>query len=366
MNDYMKQRIILGTHTSNQEQNYLMVAEVTLPLLETELDIRKYDSSNLQQGGFGSTSVDIIQTINHDGEINSAKYMPQNPNIIATKTISGPVYVFDITKHPNTPSTQDTTCKPNLKLMGNQKEGYGLSWSPLVQGRIASAGGDGIINIWEIEEFDKPELQPTNTINVHLEPNDQQGVDSVCFHYFNKDILGAACDDRHFRIYDLRDPLKPAKEIEAHQAEINDFNFSPHNDMLFATAGSDKVVKLWDLRNPKIPLHELQSHTDEVFHAQFSPHNEAIIATAGADRRVMVWDLSRIGMKQSAEDAEDGPPELLFIHGGHTSKVSDISWNPIEDWMLASVAEDNILQVWQIAQSIYFSEVEDADAMQIN
>ena len=48
---------------------------------------------------------------------------------------------------------------------------------------------------------------------------------------------------------------------------------------------------------------------------------------------------------QAPEDAEDGPPELLFIHGGHTSKVSDFAWNPSDDWVIASVAEDNILQV---------------------
>lgn len=48
---------------------------------------------------------------------------------------------------------------------------------------------------------------------------------------------------------------------------------------------------------------------------------------------------------QSPEDAEDGPPELLFIHGGHTSKISDFAWNATDDWVVASVAEDNILQV---------------------
>lgn len=46
-----------------------------------------------------------------------------------------------------------------------------------------------------------------------------------------------------------------------------------------------------------------------------------------------------------SEDTADGPPELLFIHGGHTAKVSDFSWSPNEDWVLSSVAEDNILQV---------------------
>ena len=49
---------------------------------------------------------------------------------------------------------------------------------------------------------------------------------------------------------------------------------------------------------------------------------------------------------KSPEDQEDGPPELLFIHGGHTSKISDFSWNLNDDWVVASVAEDNILQVW--------------------
>ena len=33
------------------------------------------------------------------------------------------------------------------------------------------------------------------------------------------------------------------------------------------------------------------------------------------------------------------------MHGGHTSKISDFSWNRNDDWVIASVAEDNILQV---------------------
>ena len=103
-----------------------------------------------------------------------------------------------------------------------------------------------------------------------------------------------------------------------------------------------------------------------------------VLASSGADRRVNIWDMSRIGQEQSAEDAEDGPPELLvsvpacalrafgsgrdclcgpracvraqFVHGGHTSRISDFSWSSNEDWMVASVAEDNILQIWQLVR----------------
>ena len=58
-----------------------------------------------------------------------------------------------------------------------------------------------------------------------------------------------------------------------------------------------------------------------------------------------MWDMSKIGEEQSPEDAEDGPPELLFIHGGHTSKIPDFSWNPNIPWYICSTSEDNVLQV---------------------
>ena len=56
-------------------------------------------------GGFGSVSgkIEIEIKINHEGEVNRARYMPQNPCVIATKTPSSDVLVFDYTKHPSRP-----------------------------------------------------------------------------------------------------------------------------------------------------------------------------------------------------------------------------------------------------------------------
>ena len=71
---------------------------------------------------------------------------------------------------------------------------------------------------------------------------------------------------------------------------------------------------------------------------------------------VLHWNWSnRIGEEQLEIelDADDGPPELLFSHGGHKAKISDFSWNKNEPWVISSVAEDNTLQVWQLAESIY-------------
>lgn len=38
---------------------------------------------------------------------------------------------------------------------------------------------------------------------------------------------------------------------------------------------------------------------------------------------------------------------------------SDFSWNNNDDWVVASVSEDNILQVWQMAENIYNEEDDD-------
>lgn len=64
----------------------------------------------------------MVQQINHAGEVNRARYMPQNPFMIATKTVSAEVYVFDYTKHPSKPAT-DGECCPDLHLLGHKTEG---------------------------------------------------------------------------------------------------------------------------------------------------------------------------------------------------------------------------------------------------
>lgn len=53
-------------------------------------------------------------------------------------------------------------------------------------------------------------------------------------------------------------------------------------------------------------------------------------------------------------DADSARAPVSFsFSAGHTSKVSDFGWNANDEFVVASVAEDNILQVWQMAENIY-------------
>ncbi|KAM9959718.1 hypothetical protein ACTFIW_005702 [Dictyostelium discoideum] len=356
---YSIEKVILGTHTSDEEQNYLMVAKVHLPVDEASIESLKYDDTKGEVGGIGNVSekIEIIQKINHEGEVNRARVMPQNHSIIATKTVSSEVYIFDTTKHPLEP-TPDGKCSPNLKLTGHKKEGYGISWNPRKEGHLLSCSDDQSICMWDISAASKSDstLDALNIYNGHTSI-----VEDVAWHYIHDTFFGSVGDDKKLMIWDTRTGTKPIHVVEAHNSEVNCLSFNPFCEFLVATGSTDKTVALWDMRNLGNRLHSLISHTDEVFQVQFSPHNETVLASCGSDRRVNVWDLSRIGEEQNNEDAADGPPELLFIHGGHTSKISDFSWNPNDPWSIASVAEDNILQIWQMAENIYNDREDDLE-----
>ena len=49
----------------------------------------------------------------------------------------------------------------------------------------------------------------------------------------------------------------------------------------------------------------------------------------------------------------------IFMHGGHTNRIADFSWNPNDPWVLASAAEDNLIQVWKVADAIVGKDDQD-------
>ena len=267
---------------------------------------------------------------------------------IATKAPQPTVFVFDYSKHPSSPA--DTLCRPQHRCLGHTAQGYGLAWSPLTAGRLLSGSDDATVCMWDLAEAGL-EVQALQIKRGHTSV-----VEDVAWSHHHSHVFGSVGDDMQLLICDARDSTGgPSKKVaKAHENDINCVSFNPLNEFLLATGSTDSTVGLWDLRNLTQKVHSFEGHKSGVYQLDWAPFSETILASCSSDRRVHVWDLSRIGEEQSPEDAEDGPPELLFIHGGHTAKVSDFSWNRNEEWVAASVSEDNILQIWQMVSPVSF------------
>ncbi|TDZ33519.1 Histone acetyltransferase type B subunit 2 [Colletotrichum spinosum] len=354
--NYRIHRLLLGTHTNLGMPNHLQIAEVKIPK-STAPNQADYNEETGEIGGYGKSSsgaapameFNVVQKIDHPGEINKARYQPQNPDIIASLCVDGRVLIFDRTKHSLTPTGK---VNAQIELIGHKQEGFGLSWNPHEQGCLASGSEDTIVCLWDLKTLQSGSntLKPSRRYTHH-----SQVVNDVQYHPIAKSFIGTVSDDLTMQILDVRQSDTSRAAVVAkrgHLDAINALAFNPTSEVLVATASADKTLGIWDLRNVKEKVHTLEGHNDAVTSLSWHPQEAGVLGSGSYDRRVIFWDLSRVGEEQMPDDQEDGPPELLFMHGGHTNHLADFSWNPNEPWLVCSAAEDNLLQIWKVADSI--------------
>lgn len=321
-NGTTSQRILISTHTSKKDDEFLKILSVTVP----DNIFKEEDSYDVK--------INVDQQIYLEDDVNRARMNPEMCNVIAAHSDSPDIHIFDYTKH----LSDEHEFKPDLILKGHEKGGYGLSWNPKKKNKLSSSGEDGLVCVFDIEKNSCEKMVGHESV-----------VGDCCYSYFDQNKIYSCGDDKNVLIWDTR--TKQSKKIEkAHNAEIYSLCCSPLEEGVFATGSKDNSVKIWDDRKPEKEVYQLLFHKAEVLQVQFSPHFSNIIASSGSDRRVCIWDLNKIGQSQTEEEKNDGPPELLFLHGGHTNTVSDFHFNPLVPWEIASVAEDNVLQIWEISK----------------
>lgn len=42
----------------------------------------------------------------------------------------------------------------------------------------------------------------------------------------------------------------------------------------------------------------------------------------------------------------------MFMHGGHTNRISDFTFNLNDPWLMCSAAEDNLIQIWKPSEAL--------------
>ncbi|VAI20543.1 unnamed protein product [Triticum turgidum subsp. durum] len=186
------------------------------------------------------------------------------------------------------------------------------------EGFLLSGSYDKKICLWDLKAGNgAPVLDAQQVFEAH-----EDVVEDVAWHLKDENLFGSVGDDCKFMMWDLR-TNKPEQSIVAHQKEVNSLSFNPFNEWILATASGDGTIKLFDLRKLSRSLHAFDNHEGEVFQVEWNPNLETVLASHAADKRVMIW--------------------------------------PSEKWVVASVAEDNVLQIWEVAESIYSDDTSNSN-----
>jgi histone-binding protein RBBP4 len=266
--------LLLGTHTTG-EQNYLMIGSCALPRDDDVVDPNaaaksksapQYDDEKKEVGGFGHGNsnvgkIEIKLKVKHEGEVNRARYMPQNHFIVASRGPSAEVYIFDLSKHPSVPS-ENSPFTPQGVCVGHEKEGYGMAWSQLNEGQLLTASEDKTVKLWDVSAATASkaetgtQIKPLVTFNGH-----EQTVEDVDWHPMDPKLIASVGDDKIINLWDVRASssgaaagggVQPMHTLrDAHDSDINCVSFCPGNEHVFATGSADKTVALWDMRKLK-------------------------------------------------------------------------------------------------------------------
>lgn len=313
------------------------------------------------------------------GEIHKVRQSPLEHNKVAAAiTANGDTTIFstDIPKDAVSVGRElregDGNKAVRTILNGHSASSWGLSWSWFERTHIVTSADDATICTWDFERKAEssrgtpPRVSPVRVFT----SGHTAAVQVVLASRDHPAMFMSGGDDGRFLVWDTR-IADNERAFFPGGKQLCDYSFNsltqnPYKTWLVASGGSsggngcDSDVCLWDIRTCASPVTKLTGHNDIVNAVAFCPTAEHYLASGSQDRRVTVWDLRDIGKEQSAELASDGPPELLFRHGGHPAPVQDLDWAPADLGLyVASVCDANQLHVWRMDHSVFVRESTD-------
>lgn len=338
---------ISGTQASLPSKNQLYVLRYA-NLCQTKYDDDSDGNEDEKEEIAEGNPIIMQRSIPVKGGINRIRSMMGFP-IVALWTEASQVKIYNVQAAVEELNALDISTIENSKLKGllNESdcllnsfkmsaEGFGLEWSPLKLGRLISGSSDSKINVFEAED----ELCSNFTKMSHYYSYHTDSVEDLQFSPTQEDVFASCSVDRTVQVCDMRqNSYKKAQiTIEAHDCDVNVISWNSLTANLIASGADDGSIKVWDLRYPKeLPITHVKWHQDSITSLQWQPSDEWTLAAASADHRVSVWDFSVENNEQEMNEDFNVPEQIIFIHHGQED-VKELRWHPIYKDVLLTTA----------------------------
>lgn len=362
----LQQRLIAGTPES------LILLAVRLPragLQEAEAPREREATWEAGVSRVPQAQVRLTHSMPHDGPVQRLAQSPHRQLLLATQSsrAGGEVLLFDATRW----SSRESSCRPEQRLrapsgtapgppegLGKDPPGRGLAWSFGDATHLVSSLPGGVVRLWDA----KAAAPVADFSGGH----GGAALTALACSPGQPSTFASCGADGSVCLWDGRSPRGAGGVLRAHAHGARCAAFGRGEaTQLLATGGGDGAVRLWDTRQ----LKEVQVLTwsppggpdvTPVACVEWAPFAGAALAVGTDGGQALLWDLGQGGARLPGAHAEDGPPELLFVHGGHSGEaVAAATWSAAAPWLLASCAAGGMeattpgeLHLWRPAAAL--------------
>ncbi|OMJ24212.1 Ribosome assembly protein rrb1 [Smittium culicis] len=291
------------------------------------------------------------RTMKHRGGVNRVRVTKTRDSILgATWSDEGCVFIWNLKdqlKSLEVPGFKATTKKPVYTVQSHPCEGFALDWQQ--DKRLISGDCDRSIYLTNVRADGGFTVEKT-PFSGH-----KSSIEDLQWSPEEQSVFASCSSDKSIRIWDIRQKQHTCaiSVPNAHRNDVNVMSWNPTSRFLLASGDDDGLFSVWDLRNfkakPVSPVATFDWHKKPITSIEWHPQDDSVLAVSGADDQLTIWDLSveldSEEIKAQSNmfyDAKNNiqravPPQLLFIHQGQ-SDIKEVHWNSQIPGSLVSTA----------------------------
>jgi len=272
---------------------------------DSEGTIRVWDISNFKQPSI------VAMLKGHTDKVTSLAFQSKQPYLLASgsedktiklwnvglteKNITDIISSFTKKKELNLPLvieqliTQYTFPPEIITLKRHTDVVNSVAFHPDQPNRLVSAGMDGTIRLWDVnEQKETATLGNTHAVNsLAFQPKEPYYLASDCYHTI--------------KIWDIANKQEIINLKATDFVSIKDLTFHPDQPNILVSGMWDNTIKLWDIYKEKV-IDTLSGHTNYIRKIVFQPKQPYLLASTSWDRTIKLWGPKEMAHKNESNN----------------------------------------------------------------